>query len=95
MGNKLNELYVKYENFILIGDFNSEMNENAMNVFCATYNFKNLVKEPTCFKNVDNPSCIDLILTNKPLYFQMSTVIEAGISDFHKLTIATSRSENI
>ena len=29
IGNKLNELYVKYENFILIGDFNSEMNEDA------------------------------------------------------------------
>ena len=40
MGNNLNELYVKHENFILIGDFNSEMNEDAMNVFCATYNFK-------------------------------------------------------
>ena len=38
MGTKLNELYVKYENFILIGDFNSEMNEDAVNVFSATYN---------------------------------------------------------
>ena len=96
MGNKLNELYVKYENIILIGDFNSEMNEDAMNVFCATYNLNfNLVKEPICFKNVDNPSCIDLILTNKPLYFQMTTVIETGISDFHKLTITTLKSSFI
>ena len=45
IGNKLNELYVKYENFILIGDFNSETHEDAMNVFSATYNLKNLVKE--------------------------------------------------
>ena len=63
-----------------------------MNIFSATYNFKNLVKEPAYYKNVDNPSCIDLILTNKPLYFQMTTVIETDISDFHKLTINTLKS---
>ena len=54
---------------------------------------KNLVKEHTCFKNADN--CIDLILTNKPLYFPMATVIETGISDFHKLTITTLKSSFI
>ena len=83
----MNELCFKYENFILIGDLNSEMHEDDMNVFCTTYNFKNLVKEPTCYKNADNPSCIDLILTNKPSYFQMTTVSETGLSDFHKLTV--------
>ena len=92
IANQLNELCFKYENFILIGDLNSEMHEDAMNVFCTTYNFKNLVKEPTCYKNADNPSCIDLILTNKPSYFQMTTVIETGLSDFHKLTVTTLKS---
>ena len=32
--------------------------------YCETYNLKNLIKKSTCFKNIDNPSCIDLILTN-------------------------------
>ena len=95
IGNKLNELYIKYENFILIEDFNSEMHEDAMIVFSATYNLKNLVNEPTCYKNVDNPSCVDLILTNKPLYFQMTTVIETCISDFYKLSITTLKSSYI
>ena len=40
-----------------------------------------LVNEPTRFKNVDNPSCIDLILANKPQYFQKTTVVETGISN--------------
>ena len=66
----------------MIGDFNSEIDEDAMSIFCTTYNLKNLVKEPTCFKNVENPSCIDLILTNKPLYFQSTKVIESGLSDY-------------
>ena len=82
----LNELSIKYDNF------NSEMHEEPMNIFCTTYNLKNLVKEPTCFKNIDNPSCIDLILTNKPSYFQTTTVVETGISDFHKLTLTIIKS---
>ena len=45
----------KYDNFILLGDFNSEMSENAMREFCDTYNLKNLVNELTCFKNPQNP----------------------------------------
>ena len=92
IGGQLDDLCLKYEHFILIGDFNSEMCEDAMKMFCSIYNLKNLVKEPTCFKNVDNHSCIDLILTNKPLYFQKTTVIETGISDFHKLTVTTMKS---
>ena len=36
-----------------------------MSVFCVIYNLKNPVKEPTCFKNPDNLSCIDLMLTNR------------------------------
>ena len=47
---------------------------------------KRLIKEPTCFKSVDNLSCIDLILANHPKCFQNSGVYETGISDFHKLT---------
>ena len=61
-------------------------------LFCATYNLKNLVKEPTCFKNVEYRSCIDLILTNKPLYFQTTKVIETGLSDFHRLAITILKS---
>ena len=90
-GGQLNDLCLKYEHFILIGDFNSEICEDAMKVFCSNYNFKNLVNAPTCFKNVDNPNCIDLILTTKPLYFQKTTVIETAISDFHKFTVTKSK----
>ena len=39
------------------------------------------MKEPTCFKNPENPTCIDLILANKPLSFKNTYVIETGLSD--------------
>ena len=45
------------------------------------------MKEPNCYKNPDNPSCIDLFLTNRPRTFQCTTTIETGISDFHKLVV--------
>ena len=46
LGNYLNELCKKYDNFILLGDFNSEMCEDAMPEFSSVYNLKNLVKNP-------------------------------------------------
>ena len=81
----------KYENFLLLCDFNSEVSENAMKEFCDTYNLTNLIKEPTCFKNPLNPSSIHLILTNRPRSFQNSKVIQTGSSDHHKLTITVMR----
>ena len=84
---KLNIYAVKYENILLLGDFNSEVGENEMSEFCQGYNLKNLIKEPTCFKNPENPSCIDLILTNKKGRFCDTKVIETGLSDYHKMTV--------
>ena len=45
---------------------------------------KVLLKIGSCFKNPENPSCIDLILTNSPYTFQNSCVIETGLTYFHK-----------
>ena len=51
----------------------------------SAYNLKSLVKQKTCFKNLDNPSCIDLILTNSWWSFQDSSAFKTILSDFHKL----------
>ena len=77
----------KLENIILLGDFNSEVSESAMEIFCETYNLKNLVAEPTCFKNPSNPSSIDVILTNRSKSFQNTCTLECGLSDHHKMII--------
>ena len=55
--------------------------------FCNVYDLSNLVKEPTCFNNSDNPSCIDLFGTNRPKFFQSLMTMGTGISDFHKMVI--------
>ena len=38
----------KYDNFILLGDFNSEPCEQPMRYFCHVYNCQN-IKDKTCF----------------------------------------------
>ena len=86
IGRRIDFYSSNYDNFVVLGDLNTEISNSFMEQFCASYNLKSLIKEPTCFKSVDNPSCIDLILTNHPKCFQNSGVYETGISDFHKLT---------
>ena len=76
-----------YDNILLLGDFNSEFSESCLNDFCDIYSLKNLVNEPTCYKNPDNPPCTDLFLTNRQRSFQCTTNIQTGISNFHKLVM--------
>ena len=65
------DLYsAEYEHFIIVGDFNTKVTQTSMKVFCDSYEFKNLIKDVTCYKNPENPSSIDLILTNNPNSFQ-------------------------
>ena len=76
----------KYESFIVVGDFNAMEMEQETGDFMDLFAFKDLVKEPTCFKS-GNPRCIDLILTNRGRNFQHTTAIETGLSDFHKMVV--------
>ena len=45
------------------------------------------MKDLTCSKNPDKPSCIDLILTIFPKSFVKWQTLETGLSDFHELTL--------
>ena len=80
-----------YDNYIVISDFNIEADSNEMESFCDTFDLTSLIKEPTCYKNPDNPSCIDLILRNKPLSFQNSCVAETGLSDVHPMIFTVTK----
>ena len=67
-----------FDNFIF--------NQNSMINFCDLNGLRNIIVS-TCYKHFDNPTSIDLILTNHPSYFQHSTVFETGLQGFHLLTI--------
>ena len=87
IGKELDKFLPQYENILLLGDFNSEMSEPPMREFCETYNLENLIKDPTFFKSIENPSCIDVMLTNRNACFENSMTVETGLSDWHKMTV--------
>ena len=67
---------LKYEHFLVLEYFNVCVEVRSMSEFRDTYNLKSLIRELTCYKNPENPSCIDLVLTNRPCSFQNSCVPE-------------------
>ena len=90
--NYLYHYHYHYDNLLIIGDFNVEEMEKNRQDFMLYFGLDNIVKEPTCFKNPNNSSCIDLILTNRKQYLHNTTVIETSISDFHKMVLTVSKS---
>ena len=64
LGKALDIYLHKYDYILLIGNFNSEISERSIHDFCNVYNLESLSNTPTCFKNPENPSCINLLLTN-------------------------------
>ena len=70
-----------------MGDFNVTMDDNFLINFCKLNDLSSLNNKSTCYKNFDKPTFIDLILTNKPSYFQHSNVSETDISNFHLLRV--------
>ena len=81
----------KYDNFILLGDFNSEPCEQRMRDLCHVYNCQRIIKDKTFFKNPHNTSCVELFITNRPKIFKTFKVIETGLSDFHKTSLAVMK----
>ena len=73
--DKAFDTYSSYKKRLLIGDFKTETSEPRIDSFIYQNDLQNLVKEKTCFKSVENPSCIDLILTNNAMAFQNTTTV--------------------
>ena len=49
---------------VLFGDFNVQIDENHMKSSWENYYLTNLVKQPRCYKNPTDPTCINLFLSN-------------------------------
>ena len=89
MNEVISTALCKYENLFVMGDFNidiksSNSDKDKLEYFCDLFNLTNLVHSDTCFMK-NSKSTIDLILSNKPLHFQKTHVVETGLSDCHKM----------
>ena len=87
LSNSLGKANKSYENFIIMGDFNIDIDtsgseQDKLADFCNLFNLQNLVKSKTCISKT-HQSKIDLILTNKYNCFQKTKVINTGLSDYH------------
>ena len=91
IGKALDNYSTTNENFILVGDFNTEKNGQNIRNFLDAYGLNNLVKSPTCHKS-DSSTSIDLILTNRSRSLKNTQTIETGLSDFHEMILTVFRS---
>jgi exonuclease III len=92
----LDKLSGDYDRLVIIGDLNYDLSASdgtknrTLTDICDIYDLKNLIKNPTCFKNPQNPSLVDVILTQNPKVFKHSGTLETGLSDFHHLIYAVA-----
>ena len=70
ISNCLDHIITKYDNYLVIGDLNFDMNKESksstLQDIIDIYNLENVVKDSTCFTKNHAPSLIDVILTNNP-----------------------------
>lgn len=67
------------------------MNQKKTNLknFPNVYNLRNLIKEKTCFKNAESPSCTDLVLNLfSGEVFVTQRFFETGLSDIRKMIVS-------
>ena len=86
-GKKLVLLLTNYDNVLLLSDFNAEVEDNVLKEFCNLYGMKSLIRVPICYKNLPNPTQIDLMLRNSNRSFPGSCTIETGLSNFCKMIV--------
>ena len=72
-----------------MGDFkinikSSNYDKDKLENICDLFNLTNLAHSEICLMK-NSKSIIDLILTNKPLHFEKTHVVETGLSDYHKI----------
>ena len=79
------------DNFFIAGDLNCQEAEPILSEFLNMHSAKNIVKEGRCFKSIENSSCIDMFLTNKPNLFFNTSTINTGLSDYHKMVVTVLR----
>ena len=79
-------------NQVILGDLNIDMSvpKHCLLDFCDIHGVKNIVNKPTCFKG-NNPSTVDVVLSNVHKKLQGIMCIETGLSDFHNMVVFATK----
>ena len=82
---------IAFDKLLITGDFNAQGGEKCSETFLNKHELKSFNNEATCYRNPNQPSCIDLILTNSPRNFFSTETYFTGIPDCHKLVLFVSK----
>ena len=86
--DSLTKAFANYEYVLLAGDLNVDMDipktdtKGYLSDLIDLFDLTNIVKGKTCFQKTGGSS-LDVMLTNHPLCFQSTRVLETGFSDHH------------
>ena len=84
---KVLDIYLhKYDHIFFIGHFKLEICERSMHDFCDVCSLE-ISNTSTCFKNLENPFSIDLLLTNSKSNFDETLILESVPPNFHELVV--------
>ena len=70
----------KDSNVVILAVVSACVNDEAFQSFWEIYSLNSRNKQPTCFKNPENSSCINFIPRNKSCSFQIKYVVEKTLS---------------
>ena len=73
---------------MLAGNYNAPEGERLIDTLLYQFELHSINMNPTCYKNPNNPSKIDFILTNCSKGFFKTDRIFTGLSGFHKLVLS-------
>ena len=77
----------------VLGDLNVDFlkGKNPLQDTLDVFNLKNVIVGPTCFKSMQSPTAVDVILTNYCNRINSHLNINIGVSDFHSIIVASSK----
>ena len=76
----LDRALLESDNIIVIGDLNQNMKQLTQSQelvsLCDSFGLSNLIKTETCYKNPNNKTIVDVILSNNPGCFSTKGTLE-------------------
>ena len=93
LSKTINAFSTKYDNILLMVDFNLTIENKHLEELLNLFNLKSLILSLTYFQST-NPTCIDLVLTNQEDLFNNSNTCEVGIPDNHYLVLTMLNKKN-
>ena len=63
-----------------------EETETVLSEFLNSHDAKSMVKVKTCVKSINNPTCVDLLISNKEV-LQICYNYDTVLSYFHKMVL--------